>query len=159
MSSWHPRYWNFLALATRYTSSLISTQWKKEERKKKGLEYLLCRSGRESVAKIKLSSIHSPTFWVTSMLKLTGKVMIGRKCLDLQSSHTFFTYLNVLSQSAEELFANFNGLDEIQPAGLINYGFIWEMPVEIHDRFLKSQQIINGTNDQIHWCCVIRLGT
>lgn len=77
------------------------------------------------------------------------------------SYHTFMirqllngTYLDVFSESSEDLLSNTDGADKVQFSSFINSVFAGVVPIEIHHRFLNTQQIIYCTDDQIY-CCVI----
>lgn len=68
-------------------------------------------------------------------------------------------YLNALGERVEHLATNLNGLQEVLLAALVNDVFARVVPVKVHDRLLQSQQIVDGTVDQVDARCVTWLRT
>jgi len=65
--------------------------------------------------------------------------------------------LDNLSERVENLTSDADRFEEVCFAGRINEFLAGIMPVEIHNRFLQPQQIVDSADDYIHRCRVTGL--
>lgn len=76
------------------------------------------------------------------------------QCLLIERAWT----LNDLSECVEDLTGHTDCLEEVRLARRIDDLLARIVPIEIHNRFLQTQQIIHRANDHIYSGCVARLG-
>lgn len=76
----------------------------------------------------------------------------------IQIEETINVHLNILSECSKQLFADFDGSDEVELASFFNSLFARVVPVEVHHRLLNTQQVIHRTDDQINCCVITYLG-
>jgi hypothetical protein len=67
--------------------------------------------------------------------------------------------LNNFSESVEDLTGDSDGLEEVGLSGRIDDLLPGVVPVEVHHRLLKPQQVVDGADDQVDGRRVARLRT
>lgn len=67
--------------------------------------------------------------------------------------------LNNFSEGIENLTCDTNGFEEIDFTRRVDQFLAWIMPVEVHDRLLQSQQVIDSADDDIDGGRITSLGS
>ena len=68
-------------------------------------------------------------------------------------------YLYVFCECGEHLLGDHDGATEVLLAGSVDGFLAAVVPVEVHDGLLQAEQVVHGTDHDVHRRVVARLGT